>query len=304
MKGFNSITIALIIGFVFFWNSGFVGAEYALPYAEPFTQLFWRYLIVCLVLWLYLVLRKRFQWLSWKRAYPQFIVGILAHGTWLSCSLFAIEEGVDAGIVALIISLQPITTGAFEGLVTGQFITRQQWLGLIIGLSGVALPIIFRIEIGSESVLKYLLPIGSVLAITIASLYQRKRQYDKNIKTVSQDVSLFYQALGTLAILLLPALYVEDLETEWTTEFIFSLAWLSLAVSLLAYYLMWKLIERMSATRVASLFYLGPPVTMLMAWAMFGDKIKVWDVIGLLIILLGLAFTQLDVKKQWSKINI
>lgn len=303
MKRLNQTTILLIIGFVFFWNSGFIGAEYGLPYAEPFTQLFWRYLGVSLVMLLYLLYKKRFRWLTWKEAYPQFIIGILAHGVWLSCSLFAIVEGVPAGIVALIVSLQPLTTGAMEGVVTGQHTTRQQWVGLVIGFFGVALPIIFRIDLGSESVVKYLIPVGSVLAITTASLYQRQRQYDKSIITVNLDLSLFYQALGTTLVLTLPALYFENLETDWTTEFIFTVAWLTIAVSLLAYYFMWMLIERISATRVASLFYLGPPVTMFMAWTLFGDQIETGDLLGLLIIVLGLVITQLNFKKYLNKIN-
>lgn len=223
----------------------------------------------------------------------------MAHGVWLSCSLFGIVEGVPAGIVALIVSLQPITTGALEGIVTGQHTTTQQWFGLAIGFLGVALPIIFRIEIGTESAIKYLIPLGSVIAITIASLYQRQRQYGKSVQTVNLDLSLFYQALGTAVALFLPALLVENLRTDWAAEFILILSWLTIAVSLLAYCFMWMLIERISATRVASLFYLGPPVTLLMAWSMFGDQIETWDIIGLVIIVAGLAITQIDQAKSY-----
>lgn len=298
MTGPSKTTVALAVGFIFFWNSGFVGAEYGLAYAGPFTQRFWRYLGVTLLMFGYLILRRRFRWLTWNKAYPQLIIGILAHGVWLSCSLFAIVEGVPAGIVALIVSLQPITTGAMEGIITGQHTTAQQWIGLVIGFLGVALPIVFRIEIGSESVIKYLIPIGSIVAITIASLYQRQRLYDQSIKTVRLDVSLFYQGLGTAIALFLPALLVENLATDWAAEFIFTLSWLTIAVSLFAYYFMWMLIDRISATRVASLFYLGPPVTLLMAWLMFGDQIETWDIIGLVIIVAGLAITQINFQSR------
>ena len=304
MRNINKTTIALIIGFVFFWNSGFVGAEYGLPYAQPFTQLFWRYIGVAAIMLIYLLSRKRFRWLSWKQAYPQFIIGVLAHGVWLSCSLFAITEGVPAGIVALIVSLQPITTGAMEGIVTGQHTTRQQWLGLVIGFLGVALPIIFRLDGHKVSFVTYLIPLGSVVAITIASLYQRHRQYDKSIQTVNLDLSLFYQALGTLIVLIGPALIFEDFKTQWTSEFVLTISWLSVFVSLGAYYMMWMLIERISATRVASLFYLGPPVTMLMAWILFGDQIETWDIVGLLIIVVGLGITQIDFKKYFPNLSL
>jgi len=222
---------------------------------------------------------------------------------WLSCSLFAITEGVPAGIVALIVSLQPITTGAMEGLVTGQHTTKQQWLGLVIGFLGVALPIIFRLEGNGASFVKYFIPLGSVVAITIASLYQRQRQYDKSIETVNLDVSLFYQAIGTMIVLAGPAFIFEGMKTEWTSEFIFTISWLTVAVSLGAYYMMWMLIERISATRVASLFYLGPPVTMGMAWILFRDQFETWDIVGLLIIVVGLGITQIDFKKYFPSLS-
>lgn len=298
MKALDKSTIAIIIAFVLFWNSGFIGAEYALPYAAPFTQLFWRYAGASLIMCIYLIIRQRFQWLPFKKALPQFIIGLLAHGVWLACSLFAIVEGVSAGIVALIVSLQPLATGALEGLSTGQHTSSQQWLGLSMGFVGVAFSILFRMDVSnSTEFLKYLIPLVSVIAITIASLYQRQRMYDDTIKTVPLDLSLFYQALGTTAVLFFPALLIENLSTEWTYDFVITLTWLSIGVSLLAYFFMWMLIERISATRVASLFYLGPPVTMLMGWLMFGDEVKATDLIGLFIIVIGLVFTQVDFKK-------
>lgn len=128
--------------------------------------------------------------------------------------------------------------------------------------------------------------------------------YDDAIETVPLDLSLFYQALGTTPILFFPALFIDNLSTEWTYEFIITISWLTIGVSLLAYFFMWMLIERISATRVASLFYLGPPVTMLMGWLMFGDEVKSKDFIGLFIIMIGLAFTQIDFKKYLKKIKL
>jgi drug/metabolite transporter (DMT)-like permease len=67
------------------------------------------------------------------------------------------------------------------------------------------------------------------------------------------------------------------------------MAWLVIAVSLGAYWTMWRLLARQEATRVASLFYLSPPVTMLMAWLAFGDALILTDVIGLAVAGAGVA---------------
>ncbi len=292
----------LSIGFVFFWNSGFIGAEYGLPYTGPFTLLFWRYLALSLILFLYLVMRKRFQWTGWSAAAPHMLVGVLAHGIWLGCVLLALDHNVPAGIVALVVALQPLATGAFSGLATGERTPLHRWLGLIIGFTGVAITVLSRINFSdASSVFGYLVPLGSVIAITVASLIQRRMELKGNKTKTALDLTLFYQSFATTALLSLPAIITERLYVQWTPEFIYTMLWLILAVSLGAYALMWLLIKRIDATRVASLFYLGPPVTMLMAWIAFGDTLLFMDVIGLIIVLAGVLITQLKMKNSGTE---
>lgn len=289
-------TIILIVGFVILWNSGFIGAEYGLPYTGPFTLLFWRYLALTLVIFFYLLARKRFRWVGWKVAAPNMLIGVLAHGVWLGCVLLALDYQVPAGIVALVVALQPLATGVFSGWVVGEKTNFRQWLGLVVGFLGVVLTVTFRMEIDSfSSVFGYLIPLGSVVGITAASLIQRKMEVEKTPHKLPIDQALFYQSLATTLALALPAIFIEKLSTLWEPEFIYTMIWLILAVSLGAYALMWLLIERIDATRVASLFYLGPPVTMLMAWITFGDKVQIVDIVGLVIVFFGVLLTHLNI---------
>lgn len=298
----NRTTIFLAVGFVLLWNSGFVGAEYALPYAGPFTLLFWRYLAVTLIIFIYLWIRNRFQKVGWKEAFANMLVGVLAHGVWLGCVLLALDYGVPAGIVALVVALQPMTTGALSGWVTGERTSSHQWLGLGLGFAGVFLTVAFRINFeNSTSVFGYLIPLGSVIGITIASLLQRRMEMKNDRQKITVDLSLFYQSLATMVALILPAVFLESLATQWHAEFIYSMIWLVIAVSLGAYGLMWLLIKRIDATRVASLFYLGPPVTMFMAWLAFGDSIKIMDWVGLAIVFAGVLLTQDKIYKNIFK---
>jgi len=286
-------TLLITIGFVLLWNSGFIGAEYGLPYTGPFTLLFWRYLALTAILFIYLLARNRFLWVGWPSASVHMTVGVLAHGVWLGCVLLALEYKVPSGIVALVVALQPMATGAFSGLATGEPTPLRQWIGLLIGFAGVTITVTSRINFqDAASVFGYLVPLGSVAAITIASLIQRRMQVRQNVKRLPLDLMLFYQCLATTAIMAVPALFAERLSVEWSLPFVYTMIWLILAVSLGAYGLMWVLIERMDATRVASLFYLGPPVTMLMAWIAFGDVVQVVDIVGLAVVFAGVWVTQ------------
>jgi drug/metabolite transporter (DMT)-like permease len=292
-------TLALAAGFILLWNSGFIGAEYGLPYTGPFTLVFWRYLALALLLAGYLAIRNRSLWLGWKVAAPNMLIGVLAHGVWLTCVLFALDNDVPAGIVALVVALQPLATGALSGMVTGERTGKLQWIGLILGFNGVIITVASRIDFSSyQSIFGYLIPLGSVAGITVASLIQRRMEIKYGANTLPVPEKLFYQSVATAAALAIPALFVEQLYTEWEPVFITTMAWLILPVSLGAYSLMWLLIERLDATKVASLFYLGPPVTMIMAWVAFGDTVSAMDIAGLVIVFAGVVLTQFNKQKK------
>ncbi|MFA9480088.1 DMT family transporter [Phycisphaerales bacterium AB-hyl4] len=270
--------------FVFLWNSGFIGAEYGLPFAGPFTLLFWRYLALTGLLGVWLVLSGRFSWPGHRLAGRMGMVGILAHGVWLTCALLALDMGVPAGIVALVTALQPLLTGTLSGYVLGERTDARQWLGLILGFGGVVIAVGARLTLdGTTPPLGYLIPFGSVVGITIASLLQRRWTREGSPDSQPLDLTLFYQSLATTLALLLPAWWIEGFATQWVAPFVGTMVWLVVAVSLGAYWSMWRLLAREEATRVASLFYLSPPVTMLMAWIAFGDTLILTDVLGLIV---------------------
>lgn len=290
-------TWLLAIGFILLWNSGFIGAEYALPNTEPLTLLFWRYWLLTIVLSLYLILSRRFVWPGTIAVIIAMLVGILAHGVWLGCVFYSLEYDVPSGIVALVVALQPMVTGALSGFVTGERIPVVSWVGLSIGFIGVMIAVIARIDLtDAGSVIAFLIPFGSVVAITAASLIQRRLELQRHSDCLTVDLGLFYQSLGVALAVTVPAILFEGLAVEWTPVFIGAMLWLILGVSLAAYGLMWILITRMDATRVASLFYFGPPVTMVMAWAAFGDRILVTDLLGLAIVAGGVILAQM---KKW-----
>lgn len=301
---FRHHTWPLAIFFIVLWNSGFIGAEYALPYTQPLTLLFWRYWLLGFILFVYLLLRRRLEWPGSKAVLIACLIGILAHGIWLGCVFYSLQYGVPAGIVALVVALQPMTTGALSGLVVGERTPLVRWTGLLIGLVGVMVAVLARTELSDAgSVFAYFIPFGSVAAITVASLIQRRMEVRRHPYRLAVDVGLFYQSLGTALAVTIPAILFEGLVTEWTPIFMGAMLWLILGVSLMAYASMWLLIVRIDATRVASLFYFGPPVTMLMAWAAFGDRLLTTDLVGLGVIAIGVILTQLRIPTRPAAAN-
>ena len=74
---------------------------------------------------------------------------------------------------------------------------------------------------------------------------------------------------------------------HWTPQFVFAIGWLVLVLSFGAVWLLYYLIRRAAATRVVSLFYLTPPVTALMAWALFNERLAPRALLGMAVCVLG-----------------
>lgn len=282
-----------MIGFVLLWNSGFIAAEYGIASTGAFTLLFWRYLFLTLALAPFVYFRGKTRHYNQKTILQTMLIGVLSHGVWLSCAVLSIQLGVPAGIVALIVALQPLLTGVLAGAWLGEAPGKLQWLGLFLGLAGVVITVTVRINSPeSTPLLGYFLPFGAVIAMTLASLMQRSIHLAADAPSIPLLPMLFYQSLATTSALIIPAITLESMAIVWDHQLIYALLWLIFVVSLGAYMLMWTLIAWTDATRVAGLFYLGPPVTAFMGWLAFRDQLLITDIAGLTLAGLGAWLAQ------------
>jgi drug/metabolite transporter (DMT)-like permease len=261
--------------FVLLWSTGFIGARLGLPHAEPLSFLTVRYLIV-LALLLPLALAMRAPWPRDPRQWLHIgIAGLLLHGLYLGGVFVAIRHGLPAGITALVVGMQPLLTAFGAAILLGEAVTRRQWLGLVLGLAGVAL--VVSGKVGGGSALQALWPaVVALLGITAGTLYQKRfcPRFDLRSGAV-------VQFLPTAVVTALVASATEDFRIDWAGEFIFALAWLVLALSVGAIALLNFLISSGSAVNVASLFYLTPPTTALLAWLIFGETLTAPMVAGM-----------------------
>ena len=125
--------------FVLLWSTGFIGARYGMPYAEPLSFLCLRYMLVILLMG-GVALASRAPWPQTPRQFLHIgVTGLLVHGVYLGGVFVAISHGLPAGIAALVVGLQPLLTALGAGLLLGEKVRPRQWAGLVLGLAGVAL---------------------------------------------------------------------------------------------------------------------------------------------------------------------
>lgn len=270
--------------FVLLWSTGFIGARLGLPHAEPLTFLTLRYLaVIALMLPLALVLRA-----PWPTAITEVrhiaIAGLLMQGAYLGGVFCAVHAGMSAGVVALIVGMQPLLTAAVAGRLLGERVTRLQWCGLALGLAGVTLVVWQKMSLHGLSAGSLLLVLGALAGITLGTLYQKRYCPAFDLRTGS-----VIQFAAALAVTLPLAFSIETMQVQWTGEFLFALGWLVLVLSVGATTMLFRLIRRGAATRVTSLFYLTPAVTAVMAWLMFGETLSMMAICGMVIAVTGVA---------------
>lgn len=269
--------------FVLFWSTGFVGAKYALPYIEPFTLLFIR-MLIALAVFLVLIAAFRPRRPNSRQAMDQMLVGSLVHAAYLGGVFVAIDRGMPAGIVALLVSLQPLLTALLVAASGGARLTPRQWSGLLLGFTGVSMVLLrdqslTRFDVHWET----LLAAGvALLGISVGTLYQKRRGTGVDLLAGS-----FYQYLATAVLMGWLSWSFESGDINWTPQLMLALAWLVLVLSVGAILLLMWMIREGESARVATYFYLVPPVTALQTWLLFDETLGPVAVAGVVVTVCG-----------------
>jgi drug/metabolite transporter (DMT)-like permease len=269
--------------FVFLWSTGFIGARYGLPYIEPLTFLALRIGFAAVIM-AAIALLTGARRLNTNEIGHSLVAGSLMHGLTLGGAFTAISQGIPAGIVALILGLQPIVTSILANRLMDEKIARLQSVGLALGLVGVLLVLHDRNIVLAGSVLGWVASFLSLIGITLGTLYQKRY-----CGSIDWRTGNLVQYLGAGVLFTLGAFAFETREINWTGELIFALVWLVLVLSIAAVALMYWLIRRSGATEFASLFYLVPVVTALLAYILFDERLDSISILGMLICTGGVA---------------
>ena len=275
--------------FVVLWSTGFIGAKMGLPYAEPATFLAIRFFAVAAILAVVAGLTGA----AWPDNHTDkahiAAVGLLVHGIYLGGIFGGISLGVTAGDSALIVGMQPILTAVLVGPILGETVRARQWIGFVIGTVGVTLVSWRYIDDLDSTLTGVVLCVVAVMGMSLGTIYQKRFCAQMNLLTGS-----CIQFLAAALFMLLIAVAWESGQVNWTGEFVFALGWLVIVLSLGAMTLLWLLVRAQAATQVASLFFLVPPVTALIAWPLFGETLTLKSVIGMGLVVLGILLVKHD----------
>lgn len=281
------VTAAPVV-FVLLWSTGFIGAKYGLPYAEPFTFLAVRMVLATSVLGVLIVALRADYRLTAAQIRSSIIVGTLIHGGYLGGVFYGIANGLPAGVSAVIVSLQPVLVAVLAVPLLGERLTRVQLAGLVVGVVGVSLvltPGLTR-AVGTDGITTVGL-ISGVIALlggTLGTLAQKRTGAG-----IPMLAGTAVQYLTSGIIFVVAASATESFRIDWSPHFVFAWLWLSLVLSIGAILLLFFLLRQGSAARVSSLYYLVPPVTSVEAFLLFNERLAPISLLGVAVTAIGVS---------------
>jgi len=261
--------------FVLLWSTGFVATKYVVHNADPLTYLAIRMALVVGIMAVVAAIARP-KWPDRVGVAHSVVAGILVHGFYLGGTAIAIAHSIPAGLSALIPGLQPILTSTLANRWLGERVAPLQWTGLLLGVAGVLL-ILHDRPMSGEAGWGWLASGVSLVSITLGTLYQRR--YCGKIDWRAGNL---VQYVGVTIFFTVAAWLFENNVVHWTSEFVLALGWLVVVLSIGSIGVLYWLIRRSAATAVASLFYLVPAVTAVMAYILFGEWLDRIAIVGMI----------------------
>jgi len=278
----SALVRAMPAVFVLIWSTGFIVARYGMPQSPPMKFLAVRYVlsVLCFLMW---SLAARAAMPSGRKQLTHLAVtGILMHAGYLGGVWAAVKLGMGAGLVALLVGLQPVLTAMWVSS-RGGAVSARQWSGLALGFGGLALVVWQKLGVGEIHAANFMLAVIALLSITAGTLYQKRFVAPCDVRTAS-----LVQLCAAFAVTL-PLALLETEPMQWGAQLAGAMAWSVLALTLGGSSLLYLLIQRGAATAVTSLLYLVPPTTALMAWVLFAEPITVYTVAGMALAAVGVS---------------
>ena len=268
--------------FVLIWSTGFIVARFGMPFAPPMKFLALRYVfsVLCFAVWA--VLARVALPANRRQVAHLAVVGVLIQAGYLGGVWTAVKLGMGAGLVALLVSLQPVLTAVWVSSQGGR-VSARQWAGLALGFGGLALVVWHKLgagEVHADNLLFTLIALGS---ITVGTLYQKRFVTPCDVRTAS------LVQLAAAFVVTLPLALLEGEAIQWYGQLAGSMAWSVLALTLGGSSLLYLLIQRGAATAVTGLLYLVPPCTAVLAWLLFSEPLTALTLAGMALTAFGVS---------------
>lgn len=284
--------------FVLIWSSGFVVARGISGQIDPYLFLLVRFACVTVIFGVAMgIMRSPIP--GRPQIWRLMATGAFMQGLYLGPSFWAVSQGMEAGIMSLMGSLQPPMTAVFAAVIFKERITKLTTLGLLIGVTGVAIAVTpglmgsstFVIVTSSTNAVAFqwvlFAAVLSISAITTGTLLQKS-----SIVSVPLLSSVTFQTLGALLVMVVMAGIFAKPVLPINAITLGYLGWAVFILSIGGFTILTWLVRTGSATRASSLLFLVPPLAALLSWQFYGETLTEWQIAGFTLALIGVVLAR------------
>lgn len=277
----------LALPFTLVWASAFPAAKFVFVDSPPLLFLSVRFLCAGLLLTAWAIGRGEFRrsglptgrdWLALA------LLALLNHAVYLGVSWTGMRQ-LSSGLATILISASPIVVAVLAALWLGEPLGKRKLVGLALGFAGVAFIVRHRLQGGADTwqgVLLVLVALASLSAGTV--LYKRLPLRLGVVAHAGLQMLLAGVLLSPVALSVESVADVRLTPTLWG-----AFAWLLGVVSLAGYVMWFTLLRRYSASAASAWFFLTPALGLLMGWAVLGEPLSAWDLLGIVPVAWGIA---------------
>lgn len=292
----HHLPLAPAVGFVLIWSSGYIAGPYGVDAMSPLMLVALRFVLAAILAWgLARVLRGPLR-VSRTDFGKIAVVGFVLNGVQFAAMYLGFDAGLGATLASLMHSLSPVLTALLAALLLGERLTTIQVVGFVVGVCGVVLVLGPEID-EAGGVLGLVCGAVSVLCLSLGTLGQRWIGHAPD--PLWSSTIQFGAAAPPLLVLglLVEGVHVVTDPVAATTAIVF----LAVVNSIVGLLLLGILVRARGAGAAASVFFLMPPVTAVMAWLVLGETLNARELVGLVITVVGVAAATQSIGRRPSR---
>jgi drug/metabolite transporter (DMT)-like permease len=274
------------LAFALIWSSAFTSARIIVADAPPILSLSLRFLISGLIG----IALARFLGQTWRLTPGQWratiVFGLCQNDLYLGLNFVAMQT-VEASLASIIASTMPLAVGLAGWVIFRERLSALGVLGLCAGAGGVALIMGARMQAGADFY-GIALCFIAVASLTVATLMVRGASSGGNLLMI---VGL--QMLVGAGFLVIPGLMFDQPEVTWSVKLVLAFSYTVLMPGLVATFIWFWLVQRIGAVKAATFHFLNPFFGVLIAAVLLGETLSVWDIVGVVIIMVGILSVQM-----------
>jgi drug/metabolite transporter (DMT)-like permease len=284
MASNRHLPLAPAAGFVLVWSSGYIAGPYGVDAMSPLMLVALRFVLAALLAWALARMLRGPLKVTRADAVRIALSGFVLNGVQFAAMYLAFDAGLGATLAALMHSLSPVLTALLAAALLGERLSPLQVVGFLVGVVGVVLVLGPDVD-GAGGYIGLVCGIVSVLGLSVGTLGQRWIGHAPDpLWSATIQFGAAAPPLLVLALVVEGTGVVRDPAAAGI-----AIVYLAVVNSILGLGLLGILVRARGAGAAASVFFVMPPVTAVLAWLILGETLGPREVAGLVITVVGVA---------------